>query len=143
MWLLAWGLASAQPAAAPTTHDTVVLLGSSSVGGHLGHTLVQELATAGVEVIRNRRSSSGLARPDYFDWPQSVRHGPDLAAHLGVLVLLGGNDTQPLRLMRGRRRAGAVRWDPEAAWAETYAGLVRTFGQELCERGARRFRNQG
>ncbi len=118
--------------------ESVLLLGSSSVGGHLGHTLVRELETRGVSVVLRRRSSSGLARPDFYDWPRSVRRGPALGGHLGVMVLLGGNDTQPVRLMRGQRRVGAVRWDHDAAWRETYAGLVQGFGRELCERGARR-----
>ncbi|MCA9577757.1 MAG: DUF459 domain-containing protein, partial [Myxococcales bacterium] len=122
----------------PATRATAVLLGSSSVGGHLGHTVERELGTAGVSVELRRRSSSGLARPDFYDWPRSVRRGPALGGHLGVMVLLGGNDTQPVRLMRGQRRVGAVRWDHDQAWRETYAGLVRAFGQELCERGARR-----
>ncbi|MEZ4328558.1 MAG: hypothetical protein R3B40_25265 [Polyangiales bacterium] len=141
LWLLGLLWPSAVPHAGASdsaTHATAVLLGSSSVGGHLGHTLARELGAAGVSVELRRRSSSGLARPDFYDWPRSVRRGPALDGHLGVMVLLGGNDTQPVRLMRGQRRVGAVRWDHDAAWRETYAGLVRAFGQELCERGARR-----
>lgn len=143
LWLLAWGeatsasrAAASEPAAEPRA--TALLLGSSSVGGHLGHTVVRELLALDVEVVLRRRSSSGLARPDFYDWPRSVRRGPSLEGHLGVMVLMGGNDTQPVRLMQGRRRVGAVRWEHDAAWRETYAGLVQAFGRELCERGARR-----
>jgi hypothetical protein len=139
--LLPWSGPTATPRAAadlPATPETVLLLGSSSVGGHLGHTLVRELATLGVDVVLRRRSSSGLARPDFYDWPRSVRRGQPLGGHLGVMVLMGGNDTQPVRLMRGQRRIGAVRWEDEATWRETYAGLVQAFGRDLCERGARR-----
>lgn len=125
-------------AAVSATGESVLLLGSSSVGGHLGHTLVREIEPLGVEVVLRRRSSSGLARPDFYDWPRSVRRGPSLEGHVGVMVLMGGNDTQPVRLMRGQRRVGAVRWDHDTAWRETYAGLVQAFGRELCERGARR-----
>jgi hypothetical protein len=138
---LAWSAPTTARRAAATvsgTPESVLLLGSSSVGGHLGNTLVRELETRGVSVVLRRRSSSGLARPDFYDWPRSVRRGPALGGHLGVMVLLGGNDTQPVRLMRGQRRVGAVRWDHDAAWRETYAGLVQAFGRELCERGARR-----
>lgn len=141
IWQLAWSApTTARRAAAPDsgTPESVLLLGSSSVGGHLGNTLVRELETLGVSVVLRRRSSSGLARPDFYDWPRSVRRGHALGGHLGVMVLLGGNDTQPVRLMRGQRRVGAVRWDHDAAWRETYAGLVQAFGRELCERGARR-----
>jgi len=136
--LLMWSGTSAARGAVAPAQETVVLLGSSSVGGHLGHALVRELWTVGVEVVLRRRSSTGLARPDFYDWPRSVRRGPSLGGHLGVMVLLGGNDTQPLRLMRGRRRAGTVRWEHEAEWRVAYAELVQTFGRELCERGARR-----
>ena len=125
-------------AAVSDTRESVLLLGSSSVGGHLGHTLVREIEPLGVEVVLRRRSSSGLARPDFYDWPRSVRRGPSLEGHVGVMVLMGGNDTQPVRLMRGQRRLSAVRWEHDTAWRETYAGLVQAFGRELCERGARR-----
>ncbi|MCA9533476.1 MAG: DUF459 domain-containing protein [Myxococcales bacterium] len=136
--LLSVALTGVTPSAEATTPGTAVLLGSSSVGGHLGHTLLRELATVGVEVVLRRRSSTGLARPDFYDWPRSVSRGPELGGHAGVMVLLGGNDTQPIRLMRGQRRVRAVRWEHEEAWRDTYAGLVRAFGQTLCEQGARR-----
>ncbi len=129
---LAWSApttARRTAAAVSGTPESVLLLGSSSVGGHLGNTLVRELETRGVSVVLRRRSSTGLARPDFYDWPQSVRRGPPLGGHLGVMVLLGGNDTQPVRLMRGQRRVGAVRWEHDAAWRETYAGLVQAFGR--------------
>jgi len=141
LWLLAWSgssMAARATADEPATRESVLLLGSSSVGGALGHTLARELTTLGMDVELRRRSSTGLARPDFYDWPRSVRRGPSLAGHKGVMVLMGGNDTQPVRLVQGQRRTGTVRWEHDTAWNAAYAGAVQAFGRELCERGAQR-----
>jgi hypothetical protein len=53
-----------------------------------------------VDVTKQGRISTGLARPDYFDWPGALKRimqafRPDI-----VIVMLGENDNQPL-LTRG------------------------------------------
>lgn len=55
-----------------------------------------------VRVVKKTRFATGLVRTDYFDWNTTIRdflkdHDPDV-----ILVLIGGNDHQPIRI-DGRR----------------------------------------
>ncbi len=65
--------------------------------------------------------STGLVRDDYFDWPAAAAkiaaEHPDT-----VIMLIGGNDNQPIKLPSGTHSAPAsAAWDAEYA---RRAGLV-------------------
>jgi hypothetical protein len=52
----------------------------------------------GIRVIKQTRFATGLVRTDYFDWNRSLRgflhsENPDV-----IVVVIGGNDRQPIRL---------------------------------------------
>ncbi len=90
-------------------------------------------ATALAQVQVDSRPNTGLVRPDYFDWPAALRArlagGPTPEA---VLVLMGANDGQNVRVNGG----AAPRWS--AAWSTEYqrrAGelmaLLTTAGAEV------------
>ena len=118
-----------------------LLLGSSSVSGTVGRTLDAELETLGVDLTRMPRGSSGFARPDFFDWQAEIEAIHDVGRYAAVLVYTGGNDGQALRLRPEERAAGEERrdwidWREEARWRELYTARVRTFVDQLCERGA-------
>ena len=95
-------------------------IGSSTLGSVLGPMLqrrVQERWRMGCR--RWGVASTGLARPDFFDWPAEIpslnhRYDPDF-----YIVSLGTNDAQPLRTRRG----GWLRVDnPE--WRRRYGQRV-------------------
>jgi len=78
---------------------------------------------AHAEVFRRGKSSSGLARPDFFDWFREGarlvdRFGPDL-----VVVVIGGNDGQDLR---PKTEGRWVHWRSEG-WAEAYRERTHRF----------------
>lgn len=129
---------------APREPDDVVLIGSSSVNGALGRMIESELETAGLRVDRHGRSSTGLARPDFFDWQDEARTLRDLATMRGVVVYMGGNDTQALRLRREeapggtRGEASWIAWREEARWTEIYTARTHALVEALCEAGAPR-----
>jgi uncharacterized protein len=109
----------------PTTDDPLRLwIGGDSEAQALGTAL--EAITSQKDVIKatlEYKVSSGLSRPDYFDWPAELARavaepkGPEV-----MVVIFGGNDAQPLQLSDGkvydvtdqqwqdeyRRRVGAV-----------------------------------
>ena len=121
----------------------VLLVGSSSVNGALGRTIESELERNGLRVDRHGRSSTGLARPDYFDWQEEIASLGDLRAlRGGVVVYMGGNDTQAIRLrqaeQRDRGRASWIAWQDEEHWTPLYVERTRLFVEGLCEAGARR-----
>ena len=83
----------------PTAADParVLLVGDSEAGG-LSQFLDAVLTPTGVATMTtDYKSSTGLVRPDFFDWPARLREtvpavNPDI-----VVALFGGNDGQSFR----------------------------------------------
>lgn len=129
------------PASAAAQDREALLLGSSSVNGAVGRTVERELASWGVHVSRRYRSSSGFARPDYYDWQEQVSRLGELDRYALIVIIAGGNDAQSLWLRpeeRTERRQRWLRWRDEDRWREIYAERVRAFIDALCEAGAPR-----
>jgi len=80
-----------------TTKDPVIYgIGGSTMGSVLGPMLAKVLKKHGIKFSRWGKASSGLARPDFHNWPEEAprlmkKHSPDI-----VVVSLGTNDYQPL-----------------------------------------------
>ena len=95
-----------RPRTIPTKDNpaVVLILGDSDAGG-FGPYVQQAMQRTGV--VRSKISyvtSSGLARPDYFDWPSNMRAVvPDVNPDV-VIATFGGNDAQGLR-------------NPDKSWA--------------------------
>ena len=81
------------------------------------------------------RNSSGLTRPDFFDWPKTVK--PLIASHAPAALLLsfGANDTQGLVVPNERRVAQLG--TPE--WGDVYAQRVRAFLDLFTDKGSEVF----
>jgi hypothetical protein len=92
----------------------VLIVGASTIQFHLGVELERALRARhpALEIERLGKLSTGLTRPDVFDWPARLRElsgrfSPDL-----VVANFGGNDGQSMEL-EGRRlaRFGTPDWD--------------------------------
>ncbi len=100
-----------------------VWIGGDSLGEYVGSRLLYKVADpelANVEL--DFHISTGLARPDYFDWParlsgamQREEQPPQV-----VVFMVGGNDDQTMRRDESRYDFGT----PE--WAEEYRRRVAT-----------------
>ncbi len=94
----------------------VLLIGDSSIQAGLGTQIERRLEEYdGVSVLRFGQHSTGLARPDYFDWWEKLRElkqefEPDL-----VIAYWGDNDCQGLSTREGGLVAqfGNDEWDEE------------------------------
>jgi hypothetical protein len=91
----------------------VAIVGDSLAAG-LGYFAERVFRPRLVRVSGQGRISTGLARPDYFNWPVAMRRivnrfDPDL-----VIVMLGENDHQSLQDVHGNREAqiGTSAWPP-------------------------------
>lgn len=119
----------------PTTANRlrVVIVGDSLAAG-LGVFAERVFDVALVNVSRQGRISTGLARPDYFNWPTAMKRieaafHPDL-----VIVMLGENDNQTLQSSDGKLETpiGTGPWP--AAYeerAERFARLATAEGARL------------
>jgi hypothetical protein len=117
----------------PTTRDRlrVVVVGDSLSQG-LGPALSEAFDPGMARVISLGRISTGLARPDYFNWQAAMRRiveeiRPDL-----VFVLLGTNDDQPIFLPSGETvDFGSV------GWTQAYRERANVFLREATSAGTR------
>jgi hypothetical protein len=105
-----------EPIRVPTTTRKlrVVVVGDSLAAG-LGYFAERIFRPRLVRVARQGRISTGLARPDYFNWPFAMRRIVDAFDPDLVIVMLGENDHQSLLTVRGQRAAsiGTSEWPAE------------------------------
>lgn len=86
------------------------------------------------DVRRHTRVSSGLSRPDYFDWQAALDEYLGEEEVDAVIISLGLNDAQPI-FHEGR-------WDHAFGtepWTEIYRGRVGDFMARLAEAGVPTF----
>ena len=133
-WLTGLGCATAhsllsRPARADerVPGPKVMIVGGSQIAGAFGMWLAKALEEDGYETHRQARSASGLARPDFYDWPSLLEellaeHDPD-----GVVVMFGGNDAQGLRMPKDHDPKW-IRWGEEG-WFDEYRNHVETFAE--------------
>jgi lysophospholipase L1-like esterase len=116
----------------PTRRLRVAVVGDSLAAG-LGYFAERVFRPNLVRVSRQGRISTGLARPDYFNWPLSMRRiveafDPDL-----VIVILGENDRQSLQTVDGRRDAQLG----TPSWSVGYRERVLRMMRVATSRGAK------
>jgi len=114
------GAGQLPPLRVPTADDPLQVL---VVGDHYAEDLETGLAgiTDGTyfQVIPKGLSSTGLSRPDYYDWPGTLsgfmeQYRPDV-----VIVMLGGNDPQTMSTASGKR----IPFD-DPDWQQAYSERV-------------------
>ena len=105
--------------------ERVLIIGDSNIESGLG-TVLEELweKCEGVTVLRYGQHSTGLARPDYFDWSVKLAElqeefDPDL-----VIAYFGDNDCQGLSTLEGAfiTKFGTEEWDQ--VYGERVTALV-------------------
>jgi hypothetical protein len=120
----------------PTSADpaTVLIVGDSDAGtfGPYLQTLLD--GTGIVETELDYKVSSGLARPDFFDWPAHIEQilpevDPDI-----VVATFGGNDANILRDAAGNDLFGYPEQDPEG-WTEEYQARAGAVMDQLAADG--------
>ncbi|MBN2083260.1 DUF459 domain-containing protein [bacterium] len=94
----------------------VLIVGDSSIQSGLGTDLERLIETyEGITVMRFGQHSTGLARPDYFDWNVKLTELMDEFAPDMVIGYWGDNDCQGLSTPEGEFIAhfGTDEWDAE------------------------------
>jgi hypothetical protein len=80
----------------PTAADPLrVLIVGDSLGIDMGGPLQNDLANTGVvQATLDARESTGLTRPDYFNWPAELQSDLGTARPQVVVIMMGANDPQ-------------------------------------------------
>jgi hypothetical protein len=122
--------AGADEPAAPAKKK-ILLLGDSMIAGAIGLFLENGLRKLhGYEVRRKGKSSTGLARPDFFHWPKEARAQVEAFPPDAVVAMFGGNDVQGLWMGKGEW----ITW-PEPSWSGEYARRVVEFADIVAPGG--------
>ena len=113
-----------EPNPAPAV-GRVMLVGASSIQTDLGRALERRIEDdLGVEVLRHGRHSTGMARPDYFDWnARALELKADFRPDL-VIAQFGGNDGQGLTDRDTGRAVAPFFTD---AWDAVYGARLEAF----------------
>ena len=116
-----------------------LVLGSSSILGGVGRALSEGLRQRGLSVYKLGVGSSGLSRPDYFDWLGRVATLPVTKRTVLAVLYLGGNDAQAIWVRPGERSRWGRKWIGfgRAAWPKLYARRATELAKALCKRGVR------
>jgi hypothetical protein len=129
--------AAPTPTLPPLSHPTAanplrVLVVGDSIGEDFGQSLVTKLSATGVvQATLDGKISTGLARPDYFDWPGELRtdlsrFNPDV-----VVAMMGANDNQSFLVGDRAVQFGT----PE--WVAVYTQRVSAMMNEATAQGGR------
>jgi hypothetical protein len=124
---------------APTTTAALgagpvsVLIAGDSMSQGLG-VMFEPIATeaGGYEVESIGKASTGITRPDYFDWPARLREVTAASDPDVVVLMFGGNDGQPIQLADGSYAQVS-----EPAWAAEYGRRVGGVMDQLGREGRR------
>lgn len=97
-----------------------------SLGELMSAGLTEQLAEKPeIAVVRNTRSSSGLVRQDYHDWPKVLKDLIDRKERMDVVVMMvGSNDRQTIRDETGAHEFRSDGWS--AAYAKRIDALINT-----------------
>lgn len=118
-----------QPSAA---HPLILLKIGDSLGEELGFGLRDVLAhDRHVTILQDAVGDSGLARPDFYNWPVHLRQELSMYHPSAVVVMLGGDDGQNFV------DAGRFVVFGSSLWHTIYAERVDSIMSEAITAGAR------
>lgn len=130
-----WPSAARADRYGPQGGTRILILGDSMITGGFGLFLARSLGRElGYDVTRRGRPSTGLARPDFFDWMREAERVVGEEPFDASLVMFGGNDAQGLRTPGG----GWIRWHEEG-WTQEYARRVAALAELLAPGGQQLF----
>ena len=106
-----------------------LLIGDSFMGVHSGVGDVLEkslLSYKNVSVNRFGKVSSGLSRPDFFDWNQKIKELTGIYNSNIVIIMMGNNDAQPLAVVDENNKKKYLSFGKDE-WKEEYGKRVGDF----------------
>lgn len=124
--------AEARPLQAPPMRYRIMMVGDSlmeDLGPRTHRALIRR---KGLEFIVSAKFSTGLSRPDYFNWPAHMREVVDSRKPDLVVFFMGANDGMPIKEGRTAIPTGSDAW--RAAYCrkmDEVVGIARAAGAEV------------
>jgi len=109
----------ASPRTLAPGHKLVLWVGGDSMAQVFGESLVNmAMATKAISPTLDYHISTGLTRPDYYDWPLHLRYVLDSLDPDAVVAVFGANDTQDMKV------GGRVLEQDSPEWLRAYRERV-------------------
>jgi hypothetical protein len=122
------------PLRVPTHRDPLrVLVVGDSFATDIGYGLGRAFNLNVVSLNLQGVISSGLARPDFYDWPQKLAQDVTKLNPEIVVIMIGGNDFHSVLLPNGH----SIAFSSGKTWRRAYRAKVVSFVREANYRGAR------
>ena len=115
----------------PESPLRLLIVGDSTMDGVGAALLRDATATGKIEAQLNYKISTGLSRPDFYDWPQYLRQTTSEFGIGAVIIMLGANDAQPFLVNDEPVSYGTD------LWFETYTARVAGLMAYLAGEGVR------
>ena len=111
----------------------ILIIGDSfvAVSGGVGEILERELLKCeSASVFRKGKVSSGLSRPDYYDWLSEAKKLVSLYDFNAAVIMIGSNDAQSLTSSKGKYIVsyGAESWNNQ--YSQRVSSLLDIFKQK-------------
>jgi uncharacterized protein len=104
---------------------TILVVGDFMAGSIAEGIDAAFISETGVKIVEKSNGSSGFIRDDYYNWPQSIVTLNTETKPAVIVVMIGANDRQPLRL---NSKNELVR---SPAWTAAYQSRVTQFSATL------------
>ncbi|MBL8584317.1 MAG: DUF459 domain-containing protein [Rhizobiaceae bacterium] len=115
------------PQVEKTPDAKVVLVVGDFLASGLAEGLTAVFAeNAGVRIVDRSKSSSGLVRSDVMDWPRGITAVVEEVKPAAVVVMLGSNDRQQMRVGESREASLSDAWTKE--YGARSATLAKAIG---------------
>lgn len=83
----------------------------------------------GPPVELKAKAATGLARPDFYDWPKAVRELLEKRNYRQIVMMIGANDCQ------GISADGKVHKFASPSWKDIYSDRLLAMADQLCKGG--------
>jgi hypothetical protein len=106
-----------------------------AVSGGFGDIAEQQLAELpDIAVLRQGKVSSGLSRPDFYDWRQAAQTAISKFKPNIVIVMMGTNDAQSFEIWENQKKRilayGTIEWDAQ------YQNRTQSFIEQFTDNNA-------
>lgn len=123
----------ARPARAGSTK--ILILGDSMIAGGFGIFLQRRLRDDhALDVSRKGKSSTGLARPDFYNWVDEGKKAFEAFKPDATVCMFGGNDGQGL-YMGKKGPSKWIRYEDGQPWTDEYRRRVNAFADVIAPDG--------
>jgi len=95
------------------TARTIIVIGDFMASGLADGLSVAYAQNPGIKIIDRSNGSSGFVRTDFYDWPAEIKTLLDAEKPAAVVIMIGANDRQQMKLGDAKEQPLSDAWTKE------------------------------